>query len=124
MYFVDEEHETNYFTLMGKKGMIPGQNSEYEASLYISAHPEIYKCFDWDKYKMESTPLSSLLLYSNEDEDEVGFSPAPLTGSTWQLVKVGQSLYNGYKVDLSDFPLYNREMLNVLVQACKIRGRI
>ncbi|PFK29001.1 hypothetical protein COI93_23765 [Bacillus cereus] len=62
-------------------------------------------------------------LLFNDDEKAV-VDPGPLTGSTWKLVKVDQSLLNGYKVDLSDSPLYNEEMFNVFMQACKIRGRI
>ncbi|MEY8351664.1 hypothetical protein AALF16_26075 [Bacillus cereus] len=128
MYFVNKEHERNYITLMEKKNFSPGQDPEYEAAYYITAHPEIYKCFDWNVYSTPNSPLGSFLYTYDDDEDEKeetkGFSFAPLTESTWQLVKVGQSLFNGYKVNLSDFPLYNEEMFNVLMQACRIRGRI
>uniref|UniRef100_UPI003F499AF9 hypothetical protein n=1 Tax=Bacillus multifaciens TaxID=3068506 RepID=UPI003F499AF9 len=122
MYFVDQEHKKNYLWLLEKKGLNPGDDSEYEAAYYITAHPEIFKCFDWDVYKLRYSPLGDLLF--NDDEDSKGADPGVLTGATWQLVKIGQSMFNGYKIDLSDFPFYNEEMFNVFIQTCKLRGRI
>ncbi|MCU4930852.1 hypothetical protein COJ37_23845 [Bacillus cereus] len=104
MYFSNEEHERNYLRLLDTKGIEPGDDPEYEVAFYITAYPEIYKCFDWSLYKLEYSPLGELIF----PEDEVkGVNLGALTGTILPLVKAGQSLFNGYKVDLSDLPLYN-----------------
>ncbi|HDR7876512.1 hypothetical protein [Bacillus mobilis] len=120
MYYANQDHKYNYLKLLVEKGIKHGQDPEYEAAFYITAYPEIHKCFDWNEFKTEFSPLGSLLT----KERTLGVNTAPLTGSTLPLVKAGQSLFNGYKVDLSDLVLYNEELFNVFVQACKIRGRI
>lgn len=121
MYYANEDHKRNYVRLLTEKGIKHDEDPEYAAAFYITAYPEIYKCFDWNVCKIEYSPLGELLF---EDKGTKGVDTAPLTGSTWPLVQAGQSLFNGYKVDLSDLPLYNEELFNVFVQACKIRGRI
>lgn len=70
---------------------------------------------------IEYSPLGELL---SPEEDIKGVNPGALTGTTLPLVKAGQSLFNGYKVDLSDLPLYNEEFFQVFFQACKIRWRV
>ncbi|PEM55466.1 hypothetical protein [Bacillus wiedmannii] len=121
MYFANEEHERNYIRLLDAKGIEPGDDPEYEAAFYITAHPEIHKCFDWTLCRIEYSPLGELL---SPEEDIKGVNPGALTGTTLPLVKAGQSLFNGYKVALSDLPLYNEEFFQVFFQACKIRWHV
>ncbi|WP_319618346.1 hypothetical protein [Bacillus cereus group sp. BfR-BA-01700] len=121
MYYANEDHKRNYIRLLAERGIKHGEDPEYEAAFYITAYPEIHKCFDWNVFKTEVSPLGALL---SKLPDESGFSTTPLTGTTLPLVKAGQSLFNGYKIDLSDLALYNEELFNVFVQACKIRGRM
>lgn len=120
MYYANENHKRNYLRLLTEKGIKHGKDPEYEAAFYITAYPEIHKCFDWNVFETEYSPLGALLT----KEQKQGVSTAPLTGTTFPLVEAGQSLFNGYKVDLSNLALYNEELFNVFVQACKIRGRI
>jgi hypothetical protein len=123
MYFSNEEHEENYIYLMQKNKLIPGKSIDFEAVVYyIASYPEVYKCFEWNVYHTEFSPLGDLL-FRREDGSK-GYSSEPLTSATWSLVELGQSLFNGYKVDVSSFPLYNEEIFNVMVQACKIRGGV
>ncbi|MGH0589658.1 hypothetical protein ACQVQY_26995 [Bacillus mycoides] len=121
MYFSNEEHSRNYQKLLDMKGISKnGQSPDYETVLYITAYPEIYKCFDWNIYRTEFSPLAGLIFH----EDNIqGVNPGALTGSTLPLVKAGQSLFNGYKIDLSDLPLYNDEIFELFFQACKLRWR-
>lgn len=120
MYYANEDHKRNYLRLLTEKGIKHGKDPEYEAAFYITAYPEIYKCFDWDEFKTEFSPLGALL----SEEQKQGVRTGPLTGATLPLVKAGQSLFNGYKVDLSSLPLYNETIFNVFMQACKLRGQI
>lgn len=121
MYYANENHKRNYLRLLTERGTKHGEDPEYEAAFYITAYPEIHKCFDWNKFETEFSPLGALL---SKQPEECGVSTAPLTSSTLPLVQAGQSLFNGYKVDLSDLALYNEELFNVFMQACKIRGRM
>ncbi|MBE7123961.1 hypothetical protein [Bacillus cereus] len=121
MYFVNEEHERNYLKLLDARSVEPGDDPQYETAFYITAYPEIYKCFDWGICKVEYSPLGELIFSKGEKK---GINPGALTGTTLQLAKAGQSLFNGYKVDLSDLPLYNEEIFRVFFQACKIRWRV
>ncbi|MEI5986291.1 hypothetical protein VJ786_15415 [Sphingobacterium sp. PU5-4] len=120
MYYANEDHKRNYLRLLTEKGIKHGKDPEYEAAFYITAYPEIHKCFNWNEFETEYSPLGALL----SKEQQQGVSTAPLTSSTLPLVQAGQSLFNGYKVNLSDLALYNEELFNVFVQACKIRGGI
>ncbi|KAB2491186.1 hypothetical protein F8158_28225 [Bacillus cereus] len=121
MYFSSDEHERNFQKLLEEREINEiGQTPDYETVLYIAAYPEIYKCFDWNIYKTEFSPLAALIFY---EDGMQGVNPGALTGSTLPLVKAGQSLFNGYKVDLSDLPLYNEELFEVFFQACKLRWK-
>ncbi|MGA4465914.1 hypothetical protein ACPA2L_25240 [Bacillus bombysepticus] len=121
MYFSSEEHARNYQKLLGMRGIHKnGEEPDYETVYYITAYPEIYKCFNWNIYKTENSPLTALIYH----EDTIpGVDRGALTGSTLPLVKAGQSLFNGYKVNLSDLALYNDEIFDVFFQACKLRWR-
>lgn len=116
MYFSSEEHERNYIKLLDAKKIEPGDDPEYEAAFYITAHPEIHNCFDWNLFKTEYSPLGALI---SPEEDIKGVNPGALTGTTLPLVKAGQSLFNGYKVNLSDLPLYNEELFQVFFRHVK-----
>lgn len=121
MYFSSKEHERNFQRLLDVRGINKiGQSPDYETVLYITAYPEIYKCFDWNIFKTEYSPLSALIYHEDKKQ---GVNPGALTGSTLPIVKAGQSLFNGYKVDLSDLPLYNEELFEVFFQACKLRWK-
>ncbi|QWH04230.1 DUF2538 family protein (plasmid) [Bacillus mycoides] len=93
MYFVNEEHERNYLKLLDARSVEPSDDPQYETSFYITAYPEIYKCFDWGTCKVEYSPLGELI-YSQGDKK--GINPDALTGTTLPLAKTGQSLFNGY----------------------------
>lgn len=121
MYFSNGEHARNYQQLLEIKGITKnGQDPEYETVLYITAYPEVYKCFVWNVFKTEYSPLSALIFHEDKKQ---GVDPGGLTSSTLALVKAGQSLFNGYEVNLSDLALYNDEIFEVFFQACKLRWR-
>ncbi len=114
MCFSSEEHKHNFQRLLDARGINKiGQSPDYETVLYITAYPEIYKCFDWNIFETEYSPLSALIYHEDKKQ---GVNPAALTGSTLPIVKAGQSLFNGYKVDLSELPLYNEELFEVFFQ--------
>ena len=107
MYFSSEEHERNYIKLLDAKKLNLVMILNTRLTFYITAHPEIHNCFDWNLFKTEYSPLGALI---SPEEDIKGVNPGALTGTTLPLVKAGQSLFNGYKVNLSDLPLYNEEL--------------
>lgn len=122
MYFSNEEHARNYQSLLDIRRIYKnGEEPDYETVYYITAYPEVYKCFDWNVFKTEYSPLSALIFHEDKKQ---GVDSGGLTSSTLALVKAGQSLFNGYKIDLSDLPLYNEELFEVFFQACKLRWRI
>lgn len=121
MYFADNEHAQNYEVLMELYDLTPGSDRQYEANIYIAAYPAIFKGLNIDKIETHiGGPLNFLLL----DEFSEGHRPQVLTGSTTQLAKAGQSLYNSYKISLDDLfgSITNEEMLSVFLQACRIRS--
>lgn len=125
MYFVNENHKDNYFVLMGMYGLIPGQDSEYEAAIYIAAYPEIFKAYNIDilKDQVRGERLGPLY-YLTFDDLHLEHNPKLLTGTTWTLCDIGNSLFNGYHIGLDDvFGSIgsNREALNIFLEACDIR---
>lgn len=116
MYFSSEEHERNYIKLLDAKKLNLVMILNTRQPFYITAHPEIHNCFDWNLFKTEYSPLGALI---SPEEDIKGVNPGALTGTTLPLVKAGQSLFNGYKVNLSDLPLYNEELFQVFFRHVK-----
>ncbi|MFC4182372.1 hypothetical protein [Saccharococcus thermophilus] len=120
MYFLNEDHKKNYWYLMNLYGLKQGEDVEYEASIYIAAYPEIFKCFV-EKISTEFGPL--VYLSSEETAVEYGHNYGALTGTTRRLVGFGMSLYNGFPVSLADVSMLGEEELNVLMQAIAIRSK-
>ncbi|CAM3664793.1 hypothetical protein EDM52_24060 [Brevibacillus invocatus] len=124
MYFADEDHEHNYLSLMKKYNLRANQDVQYEAAIYISAHPAIYKAFNNHALKNNYGPLSWYLLESDEAERR-GHNRGALTGSTHRLVEAGLSLFGGYQVNLDDIigSIASDDLFQTLIQAIKIRAR-
>ncbi|NIK16587.1 hypothetical protein BDD39_003236 [Saccharococcus thermophilus] len=120
MYFTDDQHKQNYWYLMNLYGLKQGGNVEYEASIYIAAYPEIFKCFG-EKISTEFGPLAYLL--DEELAQEGNHNIGALTGTTRRLVQFGMSLYNGFPVSLADVSMLGEEEFNVLMQAIAIRSK-
>lgn len=126
MFFLNDEHENNYFLLMDKYNLERGQNIQYEAAIYIASCPGIFDHINLDKLRTNVAPLYSLAEWVGDDATgKYVISAAGLTGSTTRLAEVGLSLYNGYKVGLDDVfgSVASQELFDVFVQACKIRAR-
>ncbi|MED2641211.1 hypothetical protein P4210_28775, partial [Bacillus thuringiensis] len=87
MYYANENHKRNYLRLLTERGTKHGEDPEYEAAFYITAYPEIHKCFDWNKFKTEFSPLGALL---SKEPEERGVSTAPLTSSTWGTASISE----------------------------------
>ncbi|MGO4185395.1 hypothetical protein AB4Z17_29950 [Paenibacillus sp. TAF43_2] len=113
MYFVNEEHERNFYHFLNKYP-ITLKNNEYRTGYYIVAHPVIYDVCDG---KPDSNGHGPFDWYFNEDFNH------NLTPAYIELVKAGIHLYNNYE----DFSLYlslgnwRNELFEVFIQACKIR---
>lgn len=117
MYFIDDEHESNFSNLVSfyeKKGNDP----QYRANIYIASVPEIFKLLPKKEIHTDGGPLNLLARYS-EEENKLKPSHAGLTGSTRKLVEIGLSLFSGNEVSL-DFN-YGDEISNSVLQAMKIR---
>jgi hypothetical protein len=123
VFFVDKEHEHNYQRLMEKYGLNSGDDIQYEASIYIAAHPEI---FNENMFNFSISPLYAHIKWDEElGRDIIGYPE--LTDSTRKMVEVGLSLYNGYrfKIDLDGVfgGIDSDELLDVIFQAMNIRAR-
>lgn len=117
MYFIDDEHESNFSNLVsffGKKANDP----QYRANIYIASVPEIYKLLPKSDIHTGGGPLNLLTQYS-EKESKLIPNHEGLTGSTRKLVEIGLSLFNGNEVSL-DFN-YGEEVSDSVLQAMKIR---
>ena len=117
MYFMEDEHEANFSSLVTffeRKGTDP----QYRANLYIASIPDIYRLIDKTEIHSGGGPLALLTEYS-EDKEKLIPTHEGLTGSTRKLVEVGLSLFNGNEVSL-DFS-YGDETNNAVLQAMKIR---
>jgi hypothetical protein len=123
MNFVDDEHEENYYRLMEKYHLTPGDDIQYESSIYIAAHPDIF-IDEMVTNKEEGSPLGKLMEW-NEEEEKLEPSAPSLTGTTRRMVEVGMSLYNGYPIGLDEVlgSVVSEELQDVLFQAIKIRAR-
>src|SRR5690606_23142700 len=113
MYFIDDEHESNFSSLVSffdKKANDP----QYRANIYIASVPEIYKLLPKKEIHTGGGPLNLLTQYS-EEEGKLKPSHVGLTGSTRKLVEIGLSLFNGNEVSL-DFN-YGDEISNSVLQA-------
>jgi hypothetical protein len=118
MYFANEEHKKNYESLMSLYRLKHNQDVEYESSVYISAYPPIFDCFD----NTISTEFSPIVYLSDEElAQEFGHNIAKLTGTTRRMVSFGMSLFNGSPVQLSDLSMLADEEFNVIMQAIAIR---
>lgn len=127
MYFVNKAHKMN-FERMNEVFPRARKNSEYRATCYIAAHPEIFKCFAPDK--QEHGPFSWYFDYLENPEDfivrrdrgETGGDPAPLTGQTKELVELALNLWNGRACDLSfGLSIWDRDLYQVALQAIDLR---
>ena len=127
MYFVNEDHKDNYFVLMGMYGLIPGQDSEYEAAIYIAAYPEIFRAYDLKALKLQvKSEALGPIFYLMDDDFNPPHRTGALTSTTWALCDVAHSLFNGYRIGLDDvFGSIGSspEALKVFVQACDIRTK-
>lgn len=132
MYFSDHEHENNYMRLMELYGLQHGQDVQYESAIYIAAFPEIFKCINLKAGDLRpgKNPLYWAVSFEDKDtgEDYYTQSPhelAPLTGSTTQMCKVGNSLFNGYPISLDSVfgSVVSKELKNIVFQAMTIRSR-
>lgn len=121
MYFVDDTHEENYYRLMEKYHLQQGEDIQYESSIYIAAHPDI---FSKKMLNVRNSPLYAHMEW-NEEKDRLVVTSPELTGSTRRMVEVGLSLYNGYSVGLDDVfgSVSSEELQDVIFQAIKIRAR-
>ena len=117
MFFIDAEHESNFSGLISffeKKGNDP----QYRANIYIASVPEVYKLIPKTEIHVGGGPLNLLAEYSDEESKLIP-SHEGLTGSTYKLVEIGLSLFNGNEVSL-DFN-YGDDISNSVLQAMKIR---
>ncbi|MFP7442631.1 MULTISPECIES: hypothetical protein [Bacillus] len=124
MYFLDEEHENNFIELI--KQYCGGEwlsDVQYAANCYIAAVPDIYSLLNGAN-KSSGGPLTRLVDYKESDggSHEMVPNQPGLTGSTYKLLEIGMSLYNGHPVDL-DYT-FVPDYANVVVQACKIRYKL
>src|SRR5690606_4613637 len=117
MYFIDDEHESNFSNLVsffGKKANDP----QYRANIYIASVPEIYKLLPKSEIHTGGGPLNLLTQYT-EKESKLIANDEGSTGSTHKLVEIGLSLFKGIEVSL-DFN-YGDEISDSVLQAMKIR---
>lgn len=124
MFFANKEHRNNYEELMIRYRLTPGQDIQYESSIYVAAFPEIFEAIDKNRLNSHS-PLFALTEWSEEEERHVFVAPE-LTGSTRRMCELALSLYNGYQIGLDEVfgSVVNPTMLQVLFQSMKIRARI
>ena len=123
MFFLNDEHESNFFRLLDLFNLIRTKDSQYEATLYISAVPDIFSLLG-EIDTNAGSPLNQLTIWDEEEETLVISSPA-LTGTTRRLVGFGLSCFNGYKIDLDDLLGYvNDDNFQVLLETMRIRKGI
>lgn len=120
MFFLNDEHENNYNRLLELFGLVNRKDSQYEATLYISAIPDLYVLLDEINADYGS-PLNQLMKWNDEGEKYIIDSPA-LTGTTRRLVSLGMSCFNGYNIDLNDYVgNVSDEYFIVLLEVLRIR---
>lgn len=122
MFFADKEHKHNYQRLMEKYELKSGDDSQYEASIYIAAHPDI---FNENMFNYSVSPLYAHIKWDEELGRDI-ISSHELTDATRKMVEVGLSIYNGYrfKIGLDDVfgSIASNELLDVIFQAMNIRA--
>lgn len=127
MYFVNAEHQLNFEKLAEK---FPGlrQNSEYRATCYIAAHPEIFKCFKLEL--QEHGPFDWYFDYLDDtykfielrNQGKTTGDTAPLTGQTIELVNLALNFWNGREFDLSSSIVsWDITLYQVAMQAIQLR---
>jgi hypothetical protein len=124
MYFLNEEHESNFAKLIDQYcGGVWLSDVQYAANCYIAAVPDIYELLEGAK-KTSGGPLTRLIEYKENDDEVLEMVPSHpgLTGSTTNLLEIGMSLYNGHLVDL-DYT-FVPDYAQVVIQACKIRYKL
>lgn len=117
MYFIDDEHESNFSNLLSfyeKKVNDP----QYKANIYVASIPNIYNLINKNEIHSGGGPLNFLTAYSEKEKKLIPIHEG-LTGSTYKLVEIGLSLFNGNEVSL-DFN-YGEETNKAVLQAIKIR---
>ncbi|WLR55941.1 hypothetical protein LC048_02775 [Mesobacillus subterraneus] len=127
MHFVNEMHKGNYDYLMGKYHLAPGEDAQYESTIYVAAYPDIYKAINLTKLStmLHMSPLYTLTEWNDYEEKHVFIAPE-LTGATRRMCQLALSLYNGFPVSLDDVfgSVSSPEIIRVLFQAMKIRLKI
>lgn len=117
-YFVDKEHENNFYQLLTRYP-IGQKDKEYQVGFYIVAVAEIYRHCNENPVSDNSSPFDWFF-------DEVGNPSqycAGLSSGYLSLVKAGINLFNNYE----DFTLYQAlgtwgdQLYKVFIQACEIR---
>lgn len=125
MYFTNEEHKENYEKLMAHYRLRPGQDVQYESSIYICAVPELFDCFDSvESIDTGAAPAFELMEWDDEKEKHVPSAPG-LTGSTRRMLEFGVSCYTGYEISMDDVlgSVVSEDLFNALIQAMRIRSR-
>lgn len=119
MYFINQEHEKNFYGLKEFYGPGKSKDLQYQSNFYIAAVPDLFDLLDKQQIKRATgSPMSSLIDYS---EKKRGLIPVHegLTGSTTQLLEIALSLFNGHLCSLDRKP--SKEFGEVILQAIKIR---
>lgn len=112
MYFVNEEHERNFYHILHYYSFAK-KDPKYQSSFYIAAHPTIFKDCNWARVFVEGCPLNRVFIGGKSE----------LSENQLQLVHAGISLFKDHKKNSLFLALstWNNELINVFVQACKIR---
>jgi hypothetical protein len=114
MYFVNEEHEYNFYRFL-ERYPIAIKDNEYRSAFYIVALPQIYNFCNGNPVTDGHGPFD---WFFNESTDTSG-----LSNGYRQLVLAGIHLYNNY----DEFSLYlslgtwGTTLFNVFIESCKIR---
>lgn len=112
MYFESEVHKQNYEKMMKHYGLSFGENPQFESAVYIASYPQIH-----DKINVEELDKNMNPLFVASESDY-------LSNSAESLLDMGKSLFNGEKTDVSSVVTRGKEIFEIFVQACKIRGRL
>ncbi|MDZ4508197.1 hypothetical protein ORM40_26360 [Bacillus cereus] len=110
MYFENSTHEQNYNEMMKFYSLSFGENPAFESAIYIAAYSQIHDKISKSKMNKNANPL------------EIALESDYLSNSAESLVLLGQSLFKGEKVDVSSVVTRGKEIFEIFVQACKIRG--
>lgn len=118
MYFIDEEHEQNWFYLYGYYTNA-ANSRQYQANLYLAAVPDLHRLLKPELIQKErGTPLAQLMDYDERKGELIPSHPG-LTSGTILLLEVAMSLFNGHSCSLDAAP--SADYAKAIVQAVKIR---